>query len=129
MKLNTLLTAMALAGFLALLPSTRAQDGKPKDVDAMVTVQRLKLLHAALNLSGDQQEKIRPLLYEEGKSIRAVRESEKFTQQEKIAKQKELHENCMAKIKPILPAEQKAKLENMQQQRASKTPTPTPKPK
>src|SRR6266496_2994578 len=120
LKLNTLRTAMALVGLLALLPATRAQEPKPRDIDTVVTAQRLKMLHTVLNLSDVQQEKIRPILYEEGKSIRAVREDERIPQQEKFAKQKEIRDACMTKIKPVLTAEQVAKLENWQQKPAKK---------
>jgi len=126
LKLNTLLTAMTLVGLLALLPTSRAQETKPRDVDALVTAQRLKMLHSVLNLSDVQQEKIRPILYEEGKSIRAVRENEKIPQQEKFAKQKEIRDTCMTKIKPVLTAEQLEKLDNWQQKAAKKS-APAPK--
>jgi len=126
LKLNTFSRALALVGLLALLPLTQAQEAKPRDVDALVTAQRLKTLHSVLNLSDVQQEKIRPMLYEEGKSIRTMREDEKISQQEKFAKQKEIHAACMAKIKPVLTAEQMEKLDNWQQKAAKK---PAQKPK
>jgi hypothetical protein len=120
LNLQTLLTGLVLAGLLTLTARAQAQDPKPRDVNAIVTNQRLKQLTTVLTLNDEQKEKLRPVLHEEVKSIRAIRETENLTMQEKFAKEKDVRDASKAKAKPILTAEQFAKWEEWQKKTAKR---------
>jgi hypothetical protein len=122
MKLNlpTSLGALLLVGLLLLLSPARGEEAKPKDLDTLVANQRLRQIAAALALSDEQKEKVRPILFEEVKSIRAVREAENVPMQEKFAKEQAIKDSSKAKLKPILTAEQFTKWEEIHKRRPKK---------
>ena len=74
-NLNSTFAAVLLVGLTVWVAPARAEEAKPRDLDTLVTNQRLKQLAAALGLSDEQKEKMRPILFEEVKSVRAVREA------------------------------------------------------
>src|SRR5213592_2245541 len=119
-NLNSTFAAVLLVGLTVWVAPARAEEAKPRDLDTLVTNQRLKQLAAALGLSDEQKEKMRPILFEEVKSVRAVREAENMPQQEKTAKDKEIKDACKAKLKPILTAEQFAKWEEVHRKNPKK---------
>ena len=119
-NLKVLLTATLVVGSVALLESARSQEAKPRDLDALVTNARLKQLAAALGLSDAQKEKVRPIILEEVKAIRAVRETDNLPQTEKTAKEKEIHDACKAKLKTILTPEQFVKWEEVHRKKKEK---------
>jgi hypothetical protein len=78
-----------------------------------------------LALTDEQKEKTRPIILEEVKAIRLLREDETIPLQERFAKEDELRQACRAKLKTVLTAEQFQKLENAGNKAPKKT---NPKP-
>lgn len=111
MKLKMLIALAALAAFASAAPFGIAL-GQGKDVDELVTNQRIKQMDSYLALKEEQKTKIRPFILEEVKAIRKLRqEEEKLSMQEKFAKEEDLRKVCMAKVKPALTPEQYVKWE------------------
>ena len=106
------LIAVLLGGLLGLLPASRAADADPKPADKIdakalpARTQRLQGLAEQLNLSDEQKEKIKPILQEERKKVRELRDNKDLSRQDRVAKLKEIREDVRAKVKPILTPEQ-----------------------
>jgi|KBSSwiStaDraftv2_1062776.scaffolds.fasta_scaffold501900_2 Spy/CpxP family protein refolding chaperone len=110
MKLKTTIAFFSVVA-LALMAPLDIAWGQTKDVDELVTNQRLKQMDSYLALKEEQKEKIRPLILEEVKAIKKVREQENLTMEQKFAKEDEIRKQCMAKVKPVMTPEQYAKWE------------------
>lgn len=128
MKNNKLviLALIALGGLVAFAPITRAQDappanpapgeakpggpgGRPGMGDPM------QMMKEQLNLTDDQTEKLKPIMQERRDKMQALRKDTALTQEDKMAKRKEIMDDSNAKIKPILTAEQQDKFTQMQE--------------
>jgi Spy/CpxP family protein refolding chaperone len=118
MKKN-LLSMAALATLLlgtmtavAQMPSEQSGGqwghGQPPTVD-----QRLQHMTQALDLTGDQQEKIKPILEEESTQMQSLRADTSLSQQDRMAKMKTIRENTASQINPILNADQQKKYAEM----------------
>jgi periplasmic protein CpxP/Spy len=70
-----------------------------------------------LNLTDDQKAKIQPILEDTQKQMEGVRNDSSLSQQDRMTKVREIHQNAMSQVEPILTAEQRTKLEKMQQNR------------
>ena len=97
--------------------------------------QRLEQMTRRLNLTTEQQEKIKPILAEEATQAKAIDEA-KLTRDERRDKMQELRTATFEKIQPILTPEQQKKHEALRQrmhERRSKgvggQPAPTVGPK
>jgi Spy/CpxP family protein refolding chaperone len=110
MKFKLTIACFGLAAFAMVAPVGTAL-GQTKDVDELVTNQRIKQMSTYLELKDEQKEKIRPIILEEVKAIKKVREQTDTTMEQKFAKEEELRKSCMAKVKPSLTPEQYAKWE------------------
>lgn len=73
-----------------------------------------------LNLTDDQKTKIKPILEEQMKQMQDARESTSGSQQDRRAKMKQIHENTMSQIRPILNSDQQKKLEEMMSRRGER---------
>lgn len=73
-----------------------------------------------LNLTDDQKTKIKPILEEQMKQMQDARESTSGSQQDRRAKMKQIHENTMSQIRPILNSDQQKKLEEMMSRRGGR---------
>ena len=73
-----------------------------------------------LNLTDDQKTKIKPILEEQMKQMQDARQSTSGSQQDRRAKMKQIHENTMSQIRPILNADQQKKLEEMMSHRGER---------
>jgi periplasmic protein CpxP/Spy len=81
---------------------------------AMMSPQaRLDHMAQALNLTDDQKNQIKPILEDESTQMQNLRQDTSLSQQDRFAKMREIHENTLSKIKPILNADQQAKLDAM----------------
>jgi hypothetical protein len=101
----------------AWAPLSRAQDStketsKP-DQTAGTAAQRragaqaqFENMATQLKLSDDQKAKLKPIVQEEAKKLREIRQDTAMNTQEKRAKVRELRDEYTAKIKPVLTAEQ-----------------------
>ena len=127
MKRNAILCliSMVCLGWFAI--EAKAADAKPgaevvkpRDLDTLNANQRLRMLSVNLGLSDDQKEKMRPIILEEVKAVRILKENDAIPLKERFAKEAQLREVCKAKVKPILTPEQFSKWESMMKRRAPK---------
>jgi Spy/CpxP family protein refolding chaperone len=82
--------------------------GQPPTVD-----QRLQRMSQALELTGDQQEKIKPILESESSQMQELRADTSLSQEDRMAKMKQIRENTASQINPILTADQQKKYAEM----------------
>jgi periplasmic protein CpxP/Spy len=79
--------------------------------------QQLARLSQRLNLTDEQQAKIKPLLEDQHKQMMALREDSSLSREERRAKFQEIRKQTMEKMNPILTSEQQKQLQQMQQMR------------
>jgi periplasmic protein CpxP/Spy len=79
---------------------------------------RLEWLSKQLNLTDDQKAKVKPILDDQGKQMRAVREDTSLSQEQKRDKMKEIHEKTDSQINDILTPEQQKKFADLKEQNA-----------
>ena len=86
----------------------------PEDMRERVE-KRMEHLTKELNLTKEQQEKIRPIIEKEMKDIRDVRQDTSLTQEQKMEKIKAIHQGTQAEVNKILTPEQQKKYAEMQE--------------
>ena len=79
--------------------------------------ERMENLSKELNLTKEQQEKIRPIIEKEMKDIRTVRQDTSLTPEQKMEKVKAIHQATQAELNKILTPEQQKKYAEMQENR------------
>ena len=79
--------------------------------------QQLKGLTRRLNLTEDQQDKIKPILKNQHKQMMSLREDTSLTRDEKRSKFMEIRKNAMQQIQANLTPDQLAKFQQMEQRR------------
>ena len=86
----------------------------------MTPENRLKMLTEKLNLTDDQQTKIKPLLEDESSQMKAIHSDTSLTPQDQRAKMKSVHESTTEKINGVLTPEQQTKWKQMKQEMMEK---------
>lgn len=133
--------ALAAGTFLVFTPAFGADAGDAPTVKQPMgqevgkmfvpdAEQRLKGLSTRLNLTEEQQARIKPILEEEFEQIKAIRDDTTLSIGERRAKFDTLRDAAAEKIKPLLTDEQRQKYEKLREQvkeRRSKRPAPAPK--
>jgi periplasmic protein CpxP/Spy len=79
--------------------------------------ERMQTLTQELNLTPDQQMKIKPIFQQAHAQAKTIRQDTTLNQDQKRAKFKELHQTTMAQVNEILTPEQQAQLKQLQEQR------------
>jgi protein CpxP len=79
--------------------------------------QRMQKLTQELNLTPDQQTKIKPIFQQAHAQAKTIRQDATLNKDQKMAKMKELHQNTMAQLNGILTPEQQTQLKQLQEQR------------
>jgi protein CpxP len=79
----------------------------------MSVEERLQRMTKMLNLTDDQQAKIRPILEDQQKQAMALRDNTSLSQDDKRAKFQQMHEDSKEKIRAVLTDEQKAKFDQL----------------
>jgi len=110
--------AMALCGtaLYAQMQDGAAQGGGMRQMAPMSSDQRLQHLTQMLNLSSDQQTKIKPILDNEAQQMNALHTDTSMSREEKMGKMRSIRETTNSQIKPILTTAQQEKWEQMQSQ-------------
>jgi protein CpxP len=80
----------------------------------MSTDQRLQHLTRQLNLTDDQQQKIKPILEQEQQQMMSLHQDTSLSQQDKMSKIEQIRQGTADQIKPILNADQQKKFDQMQ---------------
>ena len=82
--------------------------GQPPTVE-----QRLQRMTQQLNLTADQQQKIKPILENESTQMQALRGNSSLSQEDRMAKAQQIRQTSAAQIKPILNDDQQQKFSEM----------------
>jgi periplasmic protein CpxP/Spy len=115
--LCALLTAAMACGGTALYAQqdTMSQSGPPQQHRPPVTAdQRLQYLTKQLNLTSDQQDKIKPILESENSQMQTLRQDTTTSRDEKMAKMHEIRQGADDQIKALLTPDQQQKFTQMQ---------------
>jgi len=114
------LLAMAVAGcapaLYAQMQGGPGQGGGMGRGMAMSPEQRLQHMTQMLDLSEEQQKKIKPILEDQSQQMQKLHEDATLTPQERRSKMQEIRQTTHEQIKPILTADQQTKWEQMQMQ-------------
>ena len=129
MKSPIKFTIAALALGLAI-PASRAQDtgtppppppgeqgGKHDSAHKGPRGDRFKMLVEKLNLTDDQKAKIKPILEDEMKAIKAIRDDASIEREAKWTKIRDVVQSHNTQIIPLLTPEQQKKLEELKEER------------
>jgi protein CpxP len=81
---------------------------------------RLEWLSKELNLSDEQKEKLKPILQDEGKQMRAVHEDSSLTPDQKRDKVKQIRQTFRPQIQAVLTPEQQEKFKNLREEAREK---------
>jgi periplasmic protein CpxP/Spy len=117
-RIGTMLIPVLLlvaAGLSAQDSSSSAQPSTPtapqrRHVQGDRAEHRLMRLTKRLSLTDDQKEKLRPILQDEEKQMKAVDEDTSLTPQQKHRKMRDIHRASRSQMDSILTEEQKQKL-------------------
>jgi periplasmic protein CpxP/Spy len=95
-----------------------AMGGPP--MGPMTPESRLKMLTEKLNLTEDQQAKLKPILEDQSKQMKALHDDTSLAPADKQAKMKDLHESSIEKVNAVLTPDQQAKWKQMRQEMMEK---------
>jgi hypothetical protein len=108
-----LMTMTAAIGFVLAGSVTLAQRGnrQPPTVDEQV-----KHLTDKLNLTADQQSKIKPILEDQRQQMETVRNDSSLSREDRMTKMRTIRESAASKIKDNLNDDQKKQYDAMRQE-------------
>jgi protein CpxP len=86
----------------------------------MTPENRLKMLTEKLNLTEDQQAKLKPIIEDQSKQMKAIHNDTSLAPADRQAKMKDLHESSIEKMNAILTPDQQAKWKQMRQEMMEK---------
>jgi Spy/CpxP family protein refolding chaperone len=86
--------------------------GRPPSPD-----QQLAHLTQALNLTSDQQAKIKPILEDQSKQMEALRQDTSTSRQDRFAKMQEIMKNSHTQIREVLNSDQQQKFDTLMKNR------------
>ncbi len=115
MKKLIALTALAVALTVAG-GSARAQMGPgpgPGGHGPMSPDQRLQMMTKQLNLTADQQQKIKPLLESESQQMQTLHQDTSLSQEDRMSKMKQIRQGTNEQIKSSLNPDQQQKFDEM----------------
>jgi protein CpxP len=119
-RFSTLATLFALtagllfAGQKSQAPQTPPASGQSAmGATASTPEAHLQMLSEKLKLTDDQKAKLRPILQDQEKQLKAVHDDSSLSQEQKIAKKKAIHESFHEQINAELTPEQQAKFKEM----------------
>ncbi len=78
---------------------------------------QVKHMAKKLNLSDDQQAKLKPILEDQRKQMEQIRDDSSLSRDDRFSKMKSVHENSAAQIKALLNEDQQKKFDKMQEER------------
>lgn len=100
---------------LAQSPQEMGQGGEHRGGGMMMTTdQRLQRMTRQLDLSSEQQAKIRPILEQESTQMQALHQDSSVPQQEMHARMQQIRQSTNDQIKAVLTPDQQQKFQQMQ---------------
>jgi Spy/CpxP family protein refolding chaperone len=118
--------AIILLGIRMLAAVPVPQNGGQRMRGPMTPEDQLARLTKQLKLTDEQQAKIKPILEEQHNKMMDLRQDTSMPREERFAKFREVRQESMGKMKPILNPEQQKKWEKMQQMRRERRGGPMP---
>lgn len=119
-----------VAGMMVSAPASHAMQTAPAAQEhgamggsmmgPMTPENRLKMLTEKLNLTEDQQAKVKPILEDQSKQMKAIHDDASLAPADRQAKMKEIHESSIEKMNAILTPDQQAKWKQMRQEMMDK---------
>ena len=117
MKKLIVLTALAMALTLgassAWAQMGAGRGGGPGGHGPMSADQRLQVMTKQLNLTADQQQKIKPLLESENQQMQALHQDTSLSQEDRMSKMQQIRQSTNDQIKSSLNPDQQQKFEEM----------------
>ncbi|HVA01844.1 MAG TPA: hypothetical protein VMV34_09325 [Terriglobia bacterium] len=110
-------SVVILFAFKMLSAAPLPQDGGQQMHRQRGPEQQLARLSQKLNLTDDQQAKIKPLLEDQHKQMMALREDSSLSREQRRAKFQDIRKQTFEKMNPILSSEQQKQLQEMHQMR------------
>lgn len=126
MKRNLILSLLACGASLTLSPAIHAQEAAPAPVTTGTEAggeghhhrgggDMLARLTKELDLTADQQEKVKPILETQHSAIQAAHQDTSLSQQDRMSKIKDARETANSAITALLTDDQKTKFAAMQE--------------
>jgi periplasmic protein CpxP/Spy len=112
----TLAMVLAIAGVSAwaqMGPTAGGPGGGQMGHAPMSPDQKLQMMTKQLNLTSDQQEKIKPILENESQQMQTLRQDSSLSGEDRMSKMREIRQSTGEQIKPILNSEQQQKFAEM----------------
>ena len=108
--------AVACCGTALFAQDSMSQAGGPPQGQRMQMSpdQRLQHMTKMLNLTDDQQQKIKPILENQASQMQALHQDTTMSRQDKMAKMMQIRQSSNDQIKAILTPDQQAKFAQMQ---------------
>jgi Spy/CpxP family protein refolding chaperone len=111
---------MILLGIRMLAGAPLPQYGGQHMRGRMTPEDQLARMNKQLQLTDEQQAKIKPILEEQYKQMMDLRQDTSMSREDRIAKFREVRQQSLEKIKPILTPEQQKKWQEIQEQRRTR---------
>ena len=112
-----ILAAFALGAYSLIAQDTMAaQGGMAGGNDKAAAMQKLEQMSAALKLTPQQKQQIRPILMEEAPKLRALKDNTSLGPLQKAMQMRQIADATDAKLKPILNQQQYQTWEQMRAQ-------------
>lgn len=120
MKKSTITLALALFALTMTLSlaaqNTMAAQGSASQPDKAEALQKLEKMSAALKLTPQQKQQVRPILMEEAPKLKALKTDTSLPPLQKAMKMHQIADETDAKLKPILTPSQYQTWEQMRAQ-------------
>ena len=112
----TLALALAIAGVSAwaqMGPTGGGPGGGQMGHGPMSPDQKLQMMTSQLNLTTDQQAKIKPILESESQQMQALHQDSSLSREDRMSKMQQIRQGTNEQIKPILTSDQQQKFSEM----------------
>jgi len=110
-----LATALACCGTALYAQQDNMSQGAPAAHRMPSPEQRLRHMTKTLNLSDEQQQKIKPLLESESQQMQSLRQDTTMSKQDRMAKMQQIRQGTNDQIKGVLSNDQQQKWQQMQE--------------
>jgi Spy/CpxP family protein refolding chaperone len=117
---------MILLGIRMLAGAPLPQYGGQHMRGRMTPEDQLARMNKQLQLTDEQQARIKPILEEQHKQMMDLRQDTSMSREDRIAKFREVRQQSLEKVKPILTPEQQKKWQEIQEQRRTRRGRPMP---
>ena len=112
----TLALVLVIAGPFAwaqMGPMGGGQAGGQMGHGPMSPDQKLQMMTSQLNLTTDQQAKIKPILESESQQMQALHQDSSLSREDRMSKMQQIRQGTNEQIKPILTSDQQQKFQEM----------------